>query len=136
MFPVLQSCETVEVKAELKICRTDISLLYLPHCVSLYALVLPLAFPLLLHLLADLLVALRGDEHLDAGLIHIIDIGPVSLDLGVFYTAGQAVDGPRCPGDHKHKQTWVYIYTVFPLVMLSCTDECLLAANITVAAAG
>lgn len=64
-------------------------------------LVLPSSFPLLLHLLADLFIALRGDEHLDAGLIHIVDVGPVSLDLGVFYAAGQAVDGPCCPGDHK-----------------------------------
>lgn len=57
----------------------------------------------LFHLLADLLVALRGDEHLDAGLVHIVDIGPVSLDLGVFDAAGQAVDGPRRPGDHRCK---------------------------------
>lgn len=63
--------------------------------------VLPLSFLPLLHLLADLLVALRGDEHLDTGLVHIVDVGPVSLDLGVFYAAGQAVNGPCRPGGHK-----------------------------------
>lgn len=59
------------------------------------------SFPLVVHLLADLLVALRGDEHLDAGLIHIVDVGPVSLDLGVFNAAGQAVNGPCRPGYQK-----------------------------------
>lgn len=59
-------------------------------------------FPLSSHLLADLLVALRGDEHLDAGLVHIVDVGPVSLDLWVLDAAGQAVDGPRRPGDRKN----------------------------------
>lgn len=54
-------------------------------------------------LLADLLIALRGDEDLNAGLIHIVDVRPVSLDLGVFNSAGQAVDGPCCPGYHKCK---------------------------------
>lgn len=86
--------------------HTAHSLLYLPYCYCLSALVLPPSLPLLLHLLADLLVALRSDEHLDAGLIHIVDVGPVSLDLGVFYAAGQAVDGPRRPGDHRNKYWW------------------------------
>lgn len=52
------------------------------------------------HSLADLLVALRGDEHLDAGLVHVVDVGPVSLDLGVFYATGQAVNGTRRPGEN------------------------------------
>lgn len=51
--------------------------------------------------LADLLVALRGDEHLHAGLVHIVDVGPVSLDLGVFYATGQAVDGACSPDEEK-----------------------------------
>lgn len=53
----------------------------------------------LLHLLADLLVTLRGDEHLDARLIHIIDVGPVGLDLRVFDAAGQGVYCPCRPSD-------------------------------------
>lgn len=52
-------------------------------------------------LLADLLVAMRGDEHLHAGLVHVVDVGPVSLDLRVFDPAGQAVDGPGRPGEQK-----------------------------------
>jgi len=58
---------------------------------------------ILVHLLADLLIALRGDEHLDTGLIHVVDIGPVSLDLGVFNPTGQAINGPCSSVDHKHK---------------------------------
>lgn len=58
----------------------------------------------LLHLLADLLVALRGDEHLDTGLVHVVDVGPVGLDLGVFDPTCQAVDGPRRPGGHRCKR--------------------------------
>lgn len=50
-------------------------------------------------LLADLLVALGGDEHLHAGLVHVVDVGPVSLDLGVFYATGQAVNGACRPGE-------------------------------------
>lgn len=53
------------------------------------------------HLLADLLVALRGDEHLDARLVHVVDVRPVSLDLGVLDAAGQAVDGPSRPGQSE-----------------------------------
>lgn len=53
-----------------------------------------------IHLLADLLIALRGYEHLDAGLVDIVDVGPVSLDLGVFYATGQAVNGPRRPEEN------------------------------------
>lgn len=50
-------------------------------------------------LLADLLVALRGDQHLHAGLVHVVDVGPVSLGLGVLDATGQAVDGPRRPAE-------------------------------------
>lgn len=53
-----------------------------------------------IHLLADLLITLRGDEHLNAGLVHIVDVGPVSLDLGVFYATGQAVNGPCRPEEN------------------------------------
>lgn len=53
-----------------------------------------------IHLLADLLIALRGDEHFNAGLVHVVDVGPVSLDLGVFYATGQAVDGTCRPGEN------------------------------------
>lgn len=49
-------------------------------------------------LLADLLIALRGDEHLNAGLVHVVDVGPVSLDLRVLYATGQAVNGTCRPG--------------------------------------
>lgn len=59
---------------------------------------------MLIHLLADLLVAMRGDEHLHTGLINVVDVGPVSLDLRVFDPAGQAVDGPCCPDEQKHKE--------------------------------
>ena len=48
-------------------------------------------------LLADLLVALGGDEHLDTGLVHVVDVGPVRLDLGVLDVTGQAVNGPCRP---------------------------------------
>lgn len=54
-----------------------------------------------IHLLADLLIALGGYEHLDAGLVDIVDVGPVSLDLGVFYATGQAVNGPCSPEENK-----------------------------------
>lgn len=53
-----------------------------------------------IHLLADLLIALRGYEHLNAGLVDIVDVRPVSLDLGVFYATGQAVNGPRRPEEN------------------------------------
>lgn len=58
------------------------------------------------HSLADLLVALRGDEHLDAGLVHVVDVGPVSLDLRVLDAAGQTVDGPRSPATHHQGATY------------------------------
>lgn len=53
-----------------------------------------------IHLLADLLIALRSYEHLNAGLVDIVDVGPVSLDLGVFYATGQGVNGPRRPEEN------------------------------------
>ncbi len=59
-------------------------------------------------ILADLLVSLRGDEHFDAGLVHIVDVGPVSLDLRVLDTTGQTVNGPRRP---ERKRLYWSIYT-------------------------
>lgn len=56
-----------------------------------------------LHLLADLLVALWSDEHLDTGLVYVINVGPVSLDLRVFNPTGQTIDGTCRPVDHKHR---------------------------------
>lgn len=49
------------------------------------------------HLLADLLVALRGDQHFDAGLVHVVNVGPVGLNLRIFDAAGQAVNSACGP---------------------------------------
>lgn len=59
--------------------------------------------------LADLLVALRSDEHLDTGLVHVIDVGPVGLNLRVLDAAGQTVDGPRSPATHHQGATHHYL---------------------------
>lgn len=82
------------------------------------------------HLLADLLVALRGDEHLDTGLVHIVDVWPMSLDLGVFYAAGQAVDGPCCPGDGKSNYYYCWVMEQVANMMPSASSTRLHRLNI------
>lgn len=65
-----------------------------------------------IHSLADLFVALRGDEHLDTGLVHVVDVGPVGLNLRVLDAAGQAVDGPRGPATHHQGLTHHHTSTI------------------------
>uniref|UniRef100_A0A0E9WB28 Uncharacterized protein n=1 Tax=Anguilla anguilla TaxID=7936 RepID=A0A0E9WB28_ANGAN len=50
---------------------------------------------------ADLLITLRGNQHLDTRLVHIIDVGPMSLDLRILYATGQAIDCPCSPASEK-----------------------------------